>query len=95
MPLFITLYYVLFYNDSLKILWLKTFCFCFCILGAKERWCFTCEFESLILEAKEGKSPLSPLRIISQLRKIGSQLVNGKEEDAHEFLRFLLIKKNY
>ncbi|XP_038884702.1 ubiquitin carboxyl-terminal hydrolase 17-like isoform X2 [Benincasa hispida] len=54
---------------------------------AKERWCFTCEFESLILEAKEGKSPLSPLRIISQLRKIGSQLVNGKEEDAHEFLR--------
>ncbi|XP_022951440.1 ubiquitin carboxyl-terminal hydrolase 16-like isoform X1 [Cucurbita moschata] len=54
---------------------------------AKERWCFTCEFESLILEAKEGKSPLSPFRIISQLRKIGSQLVNGKEEDAHEFLR--------
>ncbi|XP_022962072.1 ubiquitin carboxyl-terminal hydrolase 16-like [Cucurbita moschata] len=54
---------------------------------AKERWCFTCEFESLILEAKEGKSPLSPLRIISQLKKIGSQLVNGKEEDAHEFLR--------
>ncbi|KAA0065086.1 ubiquitin carboxyl-terminal hydrolase 16-like isoform X1 [Cucumis melo var. makuwa] len=54
---------------------------------AKEKWCFTCEFESLILEAKEGKSPLSPFRIISQLRKIGSQLVNGKEEDAHEFLR--------
>lgn len=54
----------------------------------KEEWCFTCEFESLILKAKEGNSPLSPARILSQLCNSGSHLGNGREEDAHEFLRY-------
>ncbi|KAF9687378.1 hypothetical protein SADUNF_Sadunf02G0087300 [Salix dunnii] len=53
----------------------------------KER-CFSCEFEILILKAKEGKSPLSPAGMLSQLQNIGSQLGNGREEDAHEFLRY-------
>ncbi|GLU16093.1 hypothetical protein SLE2022_325430 [Rubroshorea leprosula] len=53
--------------------------------GKKE--CFMCEFENLILKAKEGKSVLSPIGILSQLQNIGSHLGNGKEEDAHEFLR--------
>ncbi|OMO50719.1 Peptidase C19, ubiquitin carboxyl-terminal hydrolase 2, partial [Corchorus capsularis] len=57
---------------------------------AKKDWCFTCEFESLILKAKDGKSPLSPIGILSQLQNIGSQLANGKEEDAHEFLRYAI-----
>lgn len=53
----------------------------------KKEWCLMCEFESLILKAKEGNSPLSPIGILSQLRNIGSHLSNGREEDAHEFLR--------
>ncbi|XVF64882.1 hypothetical protein PTKIN_Ptkin09bG0202500 [Pterospermum kingtungense] len=57
---------------------------------AKKEWCFTCEFENLILKAKDGKSPLSPMGILSQLQNIGSQLANGKEEDAHEFLRYAI-----
>ncbi|XWS21412.1 hypothetical protein CRYUN_Cryun30bG0053100 [Craigia yunnanensis] len=57
---------------------------------AKKEWCFTCEFENLILKAKDGKSPLSPIGILSQLQNIGSQLGNGKEEDAHEFLRYAI-----
>ncbi|XP_022732824.1 ubiquitin carboxyl-terminal hydrolase 16-like [Durio zibethinus] len=57
---------------------------------AKKEWCFTCEFENLILKAKDGKSPHSPIRILSQLQNIGGQLVNGKEEDAHEFLRYAI-----
>ncbi|XP_022773089.1 LOW QUALITY PROTEIN: ubiquitin carboxyl-terminal hydrolase 17-like [Durio zibethinus] len=57
---------------------------------AKKEWCFTCEFENLILKAKDGKSPLSPIGILSQLQNIGSQLANGKEEDAHEFLRYAI-----
>ncbi|KAF3447235.1 hypothetical protein FNV43_RR12415 [Rhamnella rubrinervis] len=57
---------------------------------AKKEWCFACEFESLISKAKEGKSPLSPIGILSQLRNIGSQLGNGREEDAHEFLRYAI-----
>ncbi|KAJ6709577.1 UBIQUITIN CARBOXYL-TERMINAL HYDROLASE 16 [Salix koriyanagi] len=55
----------------------------------KER-CLSCEFENLILKAKEGKSPLSPVGILSQLQNIGSQLGNGREEDAHEFLRYTI-----
>ncbi|KAJ9146516.1 hypothetical protein P3X46_028771 [Hevea brasiliensis] len=53
-----------------------------------KEWCFTCGFESLILKAKEGKSPLSPIGILSQLQSLGSQLGSGREEDAHEFLRY-------
>lgn len=55
--------------------------------GQKKNWCFICELESLILQAVEGKSPLSPIRILSKIQKIGKNLGHGKEEDAHEFLR--------
>lgn len=56
-------------------------------LGQNKDWCFTCEFENLIVKAKEGNTPLSPIRILSHLENIGSHLDYGKEEDAHEFLR--------
>lgn len=53
----------------------------------KKSWCFVCEFEHLILKARGGESPLSPIKILSKLQKIGKHLGPGKEEDAHEFLR--------
>ncbi|CAH2078062.1 unnamed protein product [Thlaspi arvense] len=52
--------------------------------------CFTCGFENLVLMAKEGKSPLSPNGLLSQLQNNGICLGNGKQEDAHEFLRFVV-----
>ncbi|KAJ0263355.1 Ubiquitin carboxyl-terminal hydrolase 16 [Hirschfeldia incana] len=52
--------------------------------------CFTCGFEKLVLKAREGKSPLSPSGLLSQLQSIGIRLGNGKQEDAHEFLRFVV-----
>jgi len=60
------------------------------ILGVNKKWCFTCEFERLILKSKDTKSSVSPMCIISHLQNIGSQLSNGREEDAHEFLRYFL-----
>lgn len=48
-----------------------------------------CEFEGLLLKAKRGESPVSPFGIVSQLQMIGSQLSKGREEDAHEFLRYV------
>lgn len=60
----------------------------FLFAGVNKEACFICEFESLILKAKEEKSPLSPIGILSQLKNVGSQLGNGREEDAHEFLRW-------
>ncbi|WCJ31971.1 Ubiquitin carboxyl-terminal hydrolase 17 [Euphorbia peplus] len=53
----------------------------------KRDWCFICEFEFLILKAREGQSSLSPIRILAKLQNIGSHLGNFREEDAHEFLR--------
>lgn len=55
--------------------------------GRKKGWCFICEFECLIQNAREGYSPLSPIGILSKIHKIGSNLGHGREEDAHEFLR--------
>ncbi|BAT78430.1 hypothetical protein VIGAN_02110400 [Vigna angularis var. angularis] len=57
---------------------------------AHKKWCFTCEFERLILKSKDTKSSVSPMSIISHLQNIGSQLSNGREEDAHEFLRHVI-----
>ncbi|KAK6938074.1 LOW QUALITY PROTEIN: Peptidase C19, ubiquitin carboxyl-terminal hydrolase [Dillenia turbinata] len=54
----------------------------------KKEWCFTCEFERLILKAKEGRSPLSPTAILSPIQKIGGNLGSGRQEDSHEFLRY-------
>ncbi|KAJ6815891.1 ubiquitin carboxyl-terminal hydrolase 17-like [Iris pallida] len=56
----------------------------------KKDWCFTCELESLLVKAKQGTSPLSPIRIISHIKKIGRNLDRGREEDAHEFLRYAI-----
>ncbi|XP_028777759.1 ubiquitin carboxyl-terminal hydrolase 16 isoform X2 [Neltuma alba] len=57
---------------------------------ATKKGCFTCEFESLILKSRGTKSALSPKGILSQLQNIGSRLGNGREEDAHEFLRSVI-----
>ncbi|XP_008795167.2 ubiquitin carboxyl-terminal hydrolase 17-like isoform X1 [Phoenix dactylifera] len=60
---------------------------CMFSLCQRREWCFTCEFESLLMKAKQGQSPLSPTGILSHIHKIGSHLGHGREEDAHEFLR--------
>ncbi|KAG8057043.1 hypothetical protein GUJ93_ZPchr0002g23699 [Zizania palustris] len=57
---------------------------------SKKEWCFMCEFEKLILEGKQGKSHLSPTGILSHLHDIGSSFGPGREEDAHEFLRYAI-----
>ncbi|KAK9070289.1 hypothetical protein SSX86_010689 [Deinandra increscens subsp. villosa] len=56
----------------------------------KRDWCFTCEFEGLVLKARNGNSALSPIRILTQIESIGSSLGRGREEDAHEFLRYAI-----
>ncbi|KAH0892391.1 hypothetical protein HID58_054820 [Brassica napus] len=59
--------------------------------GRKKSWCFVCEFEFLILKSRGGESPLSPIKILSRLQKIGKHLGPGKQEDAHEFLRWCAV----
>ncbi|XP_072977835.1 ubiquitin carboxyl-terminal hydrolase 17-like [Typha angustifolia] len=59
-------------------------------LCLKTEWCFICELESLVMMAKQGKTPLSPIGILSHLRDIGSNFGPGIQEDAHEFLRYVV-----
>ncbi|KAG6534151.1 hypothetical protein ZIOFF_008035 [Zingiber officinale] len=54
----------------------------------KKEWCFTCELERLVMHTKQSESPLSPLGVLSHLHKIGSNFTHGKQQDAHEFLRY-------
>ncbi|PKU87511.1 Ubiquitin carboxyl-terminal hydrolase 17 [Dendrobium catenatum] len=66
-----------------------------CKFCSRRGWCFTCEFENLILKGKLGQSPLSPVGILSRIDRIGSHLAHGREEDAHEFLRYAIDAMQY
>uniref|UniRef100_A0A0D9X8Y3 ubiquitinyl hydrolase 1 n=1 Tax=Leersia perrieri TaxID=77586 RepID=A0A0D9X8Y3_9ORYZ len=57
---------------------------------SKKEWCFMCEFEKLVWEGRQGKTALSPTGILSHLPDIGSSFGPGKQEDAHEFLRYAI-----
>lgn len=63
-------------------------------------FCLMCEFEALIsgLSASAAvRSAVSPWKIASNIRLIGRQFKPGRQEDAHEFLRFFLesMQKNF
>jgi hypothetical protein len=46
-----------------------------------------CELEKYASSLRESGGPVSPSRILSNLRNIGCRLGGGSQEDAHEFLR--------
>ncbi|XP_062223625.1 ubiquitin C-terminal hydrolase 15-like [Phragmites australis] len=56
-----------------------------------KNWCLICELEQYASTLREGGGPLSPSRILSNLRNIGCRLGGGTQEDAHEFLRHLVM----
>lgn len=53
-------------------------------------WCFMCELQHHVLRVLESQVPFSPLRIVSQIRNIGNHMGYGRQEDAHEFMRFAI-----
>ncbi|KAH9309646.1 hypothetical protein KI387_037557, partial [Taxus chinensis] len=56
----------------------------------KKDWCFMCELEQLVSRARGGDGALSPIKILSRIKSIGNHLGYGRQEDAHEFLRFAI-----
>ncbi|XP_039834931.1 ubiquitin carboxyl-terminal hydrolase 15-like isoform X2 [Panicum virgatum] len=56
-----------------------------------KNWCLMCELEQYASTLRESGGPLSPSRILSNLRNIGCRLGGGTQEDAHEFLRHLVM----
>ncbi|KAF6149080.1 hypothetical protein GIB67_018658 [Kingdonia uniflora] len=53
-------------------------------------WCFMCELQIHVERIVQSSQPFSPLNILSRLPNIGSNLGYGKQEDAHEFMRFAI-----
>lgn len=49
-----------------------------------------CELEQHVQMLREGGGALSAVRILSQMQSISRQIGNGSQEDAHEFLRFVI-----
>lgn len=56
-----------------------------------KNWCLMCELEQYASSLRESGGPVSPSRILSNLRNIGCRLGGGSQEDAHEFLRHLVM----
>ncbi|KAK8963035.1 Ubiquitin carboxyl-terminal hydrolase 19 [Platanthera guangdongensis] len=56
----------------------------------REDWCFLCELQVHIKRASESSQPFSPINILSRLPNIGGNLGYGRQEDAHEFMRFAI-----
>ncbi|KAM0901801.1 hypothetical protein ACQ4PT_019712 [Festuca glaucescens] len=56
-----------------------------------KNWCLMCELEQYASTLRESGGPVSPSRILSNLRNIGYRLGGGSQEDAHEFLRHLVM----
>ncbi|KAL7216231.1 hypothetical protein ACSBR1_028225 [Camellia fascicularis] len=54
-------------------------------------WCLMCELEQHVTMLRESRGPLSPGRILSHMQSINRQIGDGSQEDAHEFLRLLVI----
>ncbi|KAL0312211.1 UNVERIFIED_CONTAM: Ubiquitin carboxyl-terminal hydrolase 18 [Sesamum radiatum] len=54
----------------------------------RDDWCFLCEFQTHMERASQSIHPFSPINILSRLPNIGGNLGYGKQEDAHEFMRF-------
>ncbi|CAL5332032.1 unnamed protein product [Camellia sinensis] len=53
-------------------------------------WCFLCEFQTHVERSSESRHPFSPINILLRLPNIGGDLGYGKQEDAHEFMRFAI-----
>ncbi|CAM0909054.1 unnamed protein product [Alopecurus aequalis] len=58
----------------------------------QENWCFLCELQSHIQRAIDSAHPFAPMNILSHLPNIGGNLGIGRQEDAHEFMRFAIDK---
>ncbi|XP_058113861.1 ubiquitin carboxyl-terminal hydrolase 18-like isoform X2 [Magnolia sinica] len=58
--------------------------------GNRNDWCFLCELQCHVHKVSQSLHPFSPINILSRLPNIGGNLGYGKQEDAHEFMRFAI-----
>ncbi|XP_074276555.1 ubiquitin carboxyl-terminal hydrolase 18-like [Silene latifolia] len=56
----------------------------------RNEWCFLCELEAHVERAINSQLPFSPINILSHLPIMGGNMGYGRQEDAHEFMRFAI-----
>lgn len=56
----------------------------------RNSWCVLCELQCHIQRVTQNVQPFSPMNILSRLPNISSNLGYGRQEDAHEFMRFVI-----
>lgn len=56
----------------------------------RNEWCFLCELQTHMERASRSQQAFSPINILSRLPSIGGNLGYGRQEDAHEFMRFAI-----
>ncbi|KAK2658447.1 hypothetical protein Ddye_004980 [Dipteronia dyeriana] len=56
----------------------------------RDDWCFLCEFQTHVEKTSQSVHPFSPMSILSRLPNIGGNLGYGRQEDAHELMRFAI-----
>lgn len=63
--------------------------------GCAKDWCLTCELERLVMMLRQNGGPLSPINILMYIRSLNTQIGDGSQEDAHEFLRSFSIRLKF
>ncbi|XP_075495361.1 ubiquitin carboxyl-terminal hydrolase 15-like [Primulina tabacum] len=58
--------------------------------GCDKAWCLMCELERHVMMLQESGYPLSPGKVLMYIRSLNSQIGDGSQEDAHEFLRLII-----
>ncbi|KAI9118558.1 hypothetical protein K1719_010890 [Acacia pycnantha] len=53
-------------------------------------WCFLCEFQDHLERVRQSSQAFSPMHILSGLHNIGGGFDYGRQEDAHELMRFAI-----
>lgn len=75
---------------------ISLFIFSLCFSGwANNDCCLICELEQHASMLRDGRGPLSPIRILSLMRNFSSQMGGGDQEDAHEFLRCIEVSYQF
>ncbi|GAA6061186.1 hypothetical protein JCM10212_002399 [Sporobolomyces blumeae] len=63
-----------------------------CLTYQKKKFCMTCAMRSLVKQsfAPQRKRSYTPMNVVKNMKAIAKHLRHGRQEDSHEFLRFVV-----
>lgn len=61
-----------------------------CLTGGGQSCCIICAMSKTLISSQSNQFPIKPFLVYSKLKLVCKHLVHGRQEDAHEFLRYLI-----